>query len=110
MERERIEEPVALALPVTPALTLACDEGLQPLQIEGPALDPVASFVKARCRKSSAAEAKAADLHAAYSAWADTEGREVLSPKALGSRLADLGFERSKRGGVVRWGGLALRP
>lgn len=109
-EKERDEEPAALALPTTPhAMLLACDEGLRPLQIEGPALDPVASFVKARCRKLAAGEAKAADLHSAYRTWAAIEGHEALSSKALGSRLADLGFERSKRGGVVRWGGLALR-
>jgi hypothetical protein len=69
----------------------------------------VASFVKARCRKLATGEAKAADLHAAYTTWAENEGHEALSSKALGSRLADFGFERSKRGGVVRWGGLALR-
>jgi hypothetical protein len=89
--------------------SLACDEGLRPLQIEGPALDPVAAFVRARCRKFAAGEAKAAELHRAFQAWAAAEGGDVLSAKALGTRLAELGFERSKRGGVVRWGGLALR-
>jgi hypothetical protein len=69
----------------------------------------VAAFVKARCRKLAAGEAKAAELRRAFQAWAAAECCEVLSPKALGSQLAKLGFERSKRGGVVRWGGLALR-
>ncbi len=107
---EQDEEAAARAFPMTPrARALACDEGLRPLQIERPALDPVASFVKARCRKLGAGEAKAAELHRAFQAWAENEGHEVLSSKALGTRLAELGFERSKRGGVVRWGGLALR-
>jgi phage/plasmid-associated DNA primase len=88
---------------------MACDEGLRPLQIEGPVLDSVASFVKARCLKRSGKEEKAADLLAAYRTWASVAGHEDISSKALGSRLADLGFERSKRGGVVRLGGLALR-
>jgi hypothetical protein len=88
---------------------MACDEGLRPLQIKGPAHNPVAAFVKARCRKSSAGEAKAADLLAAYQTWAGIEGHEALSSKVLGSRLAELGFERSKRGGVVRYAGIALR-
>ncbi len=109
-EKEQDEETAALALSATPhALSLACDDGLRPLQIEGPALDSVAWFVKARCRKLAAGEAKAADLQAAYGEWAANAGHEALSTKALGSRLAELGFERSKRGGVVRWAGLALR-
>jgi hypothetical protein len=108
--KDRSEETAAVARPVTPvAHVMACDEGLRPLQIQGPAYDSVAVFVKARCRRLAAGEAKAADLLAAYQTWAAIEGHEALSSKALGSRLADLGFERSKRGGVVRWGGLALR-
>ncbi|MFZ1108455.1 MAG: hypothetical protein WAN43_08940 [Rhodomicrobium sp.] len=108
--RDRSEERAAVALPATPrAMSLACDEGIEPLRIEGPARDAVASFVKARCRKLATGEEKAAELYRAFLAWADAEGCEVLSPKALGSRLADLGFERSKRGGVVRWAGIALR-
>ena len=63
---ERSEETAALTLPVTPpAHSLACDEGLRPLQIEGPALDCVAAFVRARCRKLAAGEEKAAELHRA---------------------------------------------
>jgi len=63
---ERSEETAALTLPVTrPAPSLACDEGLRPLQIEGPALDCVAAFVRARCRKLAAGEEKAAELHRA---------------------------------------------
>lgn len=108
--KDQDEEESALALPMTHAAhVMACDEGLRPLQIEAPAHDPVASFLKARCRKLATGEAKAADLLAAFQAWAANEGHEALSSKALGSRLAELGFERSKRGGVVRWGGLALR-
>ena len=108
--KEQDKKTAALTLPLIPrAHSLACDEGLRPLEIEGPALDPVAAFIKARCRKLAAGEAKAAELHRAFQAWAADEGRDVLSPKALGLRLAELGFERSKRGGVVRWGGLALR-
>ncbi len=65
------------------------------------------SNVSGAIRKLAAGEAKAADLHSAYQPCAVIEGHEELSSKALGSRLAELGFERSKRGAVVRWGGLA---
>jgi hypothetical protein len=100
------EDTAALALPVTRyARSLARNEGLRPLQIESPALDSVAAFLKVRCLKRSGKEEKAADLLAAYRTWASVEGHEDISSKSLGSRLAELGFERSKRGGVVRWQG-----
>ena len=67
------------------------------------------AFLKACCAERAGSEAKAADLHRAFQAWAEAEDHPQLSPKAFGSRLADLGFERQKRGGVIRYSGLALR-
>jgi hypothetical protein len=75
----------------------------------GPAIDPVKAFLETCCAERSGSEAKAADLHRAFRAWAESKDHPALSPKAFGSRLADLGFGRQKRGGVVRYSGLALR-
>ncbi len=99
--KERPSETAATGLPVASG-----DDGIC---IEGPGRDPVAAFVRACCQKRAAGEATAADLHAAFRLWAAGEGAEAISAKALGQRLANLGFQRCKRGGVVRYSGLAIR-
>ena len=71
----------------------------------GEASDPVKAFVRARCAERAGSEEKAADLHRAFQAWA--EDHNQLSSKAFGSRLAELGYSREKRGGVVRYSGLS---
>ena len=71
----------------------------------GKASDPLKAFVRARCAERAGSEEKAADLHRAFQAWA--EDHNQLSSKAFGSRLAELGYSREKRGGVVRYSGLS---
>jgi hypothetical protein len=71
--------------------------------------DPVKAFLKTCTVKSHSAEASAAELHRAFMAWAEAGNTDAVSAKALGTRLAALGFERVKRGGVVRYRGVAIR-
>jgi hypothetical protein len=79
------EEPAALALAATPrAMPLACNDGLRPLQIEGPAHDPAASFVKARCRKLAKAERWRRSFTAP--SW---HGRRMKGAKSCRRKLSD---------------------
>jgi hypothetical protein len=70
--------------------------------------DPVKAFVKDRTVKGEEQEAKAGDLHSAFIEWAAAQNADTLSSKAFGARLTKLGFTREKRGGVIRYKGLAL--
>jgi D5 protein-like len=85
----------------------ACADGIAPTK-RGKPIDPVKAFLKAYCSERKGAEATASDLHRAFQAWAAHQNRDQLSPKALGTRLSELGFERVKRGGVVRYRGVSL--
>jgi hypothetical protein len=86
---------------------LACADGLAAAK-RGKPIDPVKAFLKVCCSEHKGGEATASDLHGAFLAWAANHDQGQLSPKALGTRLSELGFERVKRGGVVHYSGLAV--
>lgn len=50
----------------------------------------------------------AAEARTAYVAWCRTHGIEPLNATAFGKAMTGLGFERAKRGGSIRYEGLAL--
>ena len=87
---------------------MACADGITPRK-RGKPIDPVRAFLKSCCAERRGAEATAADLHRAFQAWAANQDQGPLSPKAFGTRLGELGFERVKRGGTVRYAGLCVR-
>jgi hypothetical protein len=66
----------------------------------------VKAFLKISERNG--AEATASDLHRAFQSRAANQNQGQLSPKAFGTRLSQLGFERVRRGGVARYSGLAV--
>ncbi len=70
--------------------------------------DPVRAFLKQCAIKGRENEASASELHRAYLTWAESENANAISAKALGTKLAAIGFERIKRGGVVRYRGVGL--
>jgi hypothetical protein len=73
------------------------------------AVDPVEAFLKACTIGKDGAETTAADVYLGWQAWVATNGGPVLSPTALGRRLSEAGYLRSKRGGIARYTGIALR-
>jgi hypothetical protein len=85
----------------------ACADGIAPAK-RGKPIDPVKAFLKACCSERKGAEATASDLHRAFQVWAANKDQGHLSQKALGTRLNELGFERVKRGGIVRYSGLTI--
>jgi hypothetical protein len=71
----------------------------------------VAAFVENRCRRLAAACTELKSLADAYAAWCHEQGlgrSALLSKVGLSAQLAELGFERTHRNGVVAFRGLAL--
>jgi hypothetical protein len=71
----------------------------------------VAAFVENRCRRLEAACTELKILADAYAAWCQEQGigrSALLSKVGLSARLAELGFERTHRNGVVAFRGLAV--
>src|SRR5262249_44060787 len=85
----------------------ACTDGIASTR-RGKPIDPVKAVLKACCSERQGTEATASELHRAFLSWSANQDRGQLSAKALGARLSELGFERVKRGGVVRYRGVAL--
>jgi hypothetical protein len=73
-----------------------------------PRNDPVKVFLKSCASDRLSDEATAAELHQAFAVWAKAQGLEALSPTALGRRLSGLNAPKKKRGGIVRYQGVAL--
>ena len=71
--------------------------------------DPVASFCRAMLLAKDGAETTAAEVYLGWQAWVATNGGPVLSPTALGRRLSEMGYQRTKRGGIARYTGIDLR-
>ncbi len=86
--------------------SIACADGR--LTTKRDTRDPIRAFLKQCAVKGRENEASASELHRAYLAWAESEKADAISAKALGTRLAAIGFERVKRGGVVRYRGVGL--
>lgn len=84
----------------------------RPAAAEGPppAGCPVKAFARAAVAHKDGKEVAAADLYAAFARWAEIEGREPLSPAALGRKLSAMQFQRVKRGGKLYYQGIEVRP
>ena len=71
----------------------------------------VAAFVESGCRRLDAACTELKILADAYAAWCQEQGlgrSALVSKVGLSARLAELGFERTHRNGVVAFRGLAV--
>jgi len=70
--------------------------------------DSLKQFLRDCVRASSGAEIGAAELYEAYAKWAAGAGLETIGPTPFGRRLTDMGYAKAKRGGKVRYQGVAL--
>jgi P4 family phage/plasmid primase-like protien len=70
--------------------------------------DVCGAFIEERCRKHPKASTSCADLYGAYKTWAEENGEEVQTPKALGRALSERGFEPTRTGVRRGWKGLVL--
>ena len=70
--------------------------------------DQVARFVEECCTRDASATARNADLHNAYTAWANAHELLVIAPRELGNALSRLGFATGKSNGHRVRKGLSL--
>lgn len=73
------------------------------------AMDPVEAFLKACTIGKDDAETTAADVYLAWLTWTATNAAPVLSPTALGRKLSEMGYQRTKRGGIARYRNVELK-
>jgi len=73
--------------------------------------DHVGRFIADRCELGSDLVVSAKDLRVAYEEWAESEGEDAFSAKALGGRLTDRGIRAVKDVAGIRgrgWQGIAF--
>jgi putative DNA primase/helicase len=73
-------------------------------------MDILGHFCETCCVLSSSARVSAADLYAAYKAWAESAGERAMSQRAFGARMLERNFESRRAGanGSAVWCGLGL--
>ncbi len=67
------------------------------------------AFCKAAIVQKPGAELLAGVLYARYVEYCHVRGEKPVSNTAFGRRLSELGYARSKRGGIARYQGVAMR-
>lgn len=70
-------------------------------------MDTLGEFIADRCVSTPNAQAKAADLYAAYRKWCEDSGHQPVSTTRFGLMLGERGFHREKAG-TVHWHGIGL--
>ncbi len=72
--------------------------------------DALTAFLRTGIRAVEGGEIGAGELHDAYARWMAAHGQAepVLSSVLFGRKLVELGYAKEKRGGKVRWQGVAL--
>ena len=71
--------------------------------------DIVGHWMAEHCKTGPGCRARAADLFASWSAFAEAGGFETGSQKSLGNELGSRGFTQARTGGSRGWVGIALR-
>lgn len=72
-------------------------------------MDTIKDFLDECTEVGQGFSLEARSLYQSYSQWCKDAGERTLSSRALGLRLSDRGFERTKgTGGTRRWSGLRL--
>jgi hypothetical protein len=100
----------AAAAPIVGQL-VALQRAVDALAEQAAADSTVAAFVESRCRRLDAACTELKILADAYAAWCQEQGlgrSALLSKVGLSARLAELGYERTHRNGVVAFRGVAV--
>jgi hypothetical protein len=103
--------PVAPQKPETPQADTAATSDTAPAKAKAKAKqasgDGLKQFLRECIRTEEGSEIGAAELHETYSKWAAIAGIEPIGPTPFGRRLADLELVKVKRGGKVRYQGVA---
>jgi len=77
-------------------------------RLEKAEADGLRQFLRECVRTASGAETGAGELYEAYQKWASADGSEPIGATLFGRRLTDMGYAKAKRGGKVRYQGVAL--
>lgn len=72
--------------------------------------DLIGQWLADETTRDPASEATTKELYASYRLWAIEAGLKVASSVALGRRMGERGFGKSRSNGVTRWKGLAIKP
>ncbi len=70
--------------------------------------DLVARWASSALVKRRGSFVPAREARAAFEAWCGTENAEPLNRTAFGRAMTALGYQRVKRGGTIRYKGVAL--
>lgn len=71
-------------------------------------MDAVGRFIEECCSVAAAATVSSSELYARYEYWAQTNGEEKLSQKAVANQLLERGFRSSRTKAKRLWIGLSL--
>ena len=71
--------------------------------------DAVGRFIEERCVTGEYATGRAKSLFAAFKAWADETGEQIVTATAFGRRLTERGFRRDKDERGICYSGIGLR-
>jgi putative DNA primase/helicase len=71
-------------------------------------MDTFAEFLESETIKCTATTS-AADIYSAYRDWCHANDGEPISQKAVGTRLAEMGYEPRRLGGERAWAGIQLK-
>ncbi|MEO1280902.1 MAG: hypothetical protein AAFV69_04115 [Pseudomonadota bacterium] len=83
-------------------------ETVQPMRLVAPEND-VERFYKQRIETQDGSSLTATALYEDYCAWCETQDKEPLAFPAFGRQFGDLGIQKAKIAGRVRYIGIALR-
>ncbi len=72
--------------------------------------DAVGRFIEERCVTGDYATGRAKDLYAAFKAWADETGEQIISGTAFGRRLTERGYRKERTKGVFATQASAYDP
>lgn len=101
-------EPVVAPQPARPRLGGANDNKLAPRQLVAPETD-VERFHKERIDTAEGNSLTATELYEDYCAWCEEQQKEPLALPTFGREFGDLGVQKAKIAGRVRYIGIGLR-
>ena len=101
-------EPVVASQPARPRLGGANDNKLAPRQLVAPETD-VERFHKERIDTAEGNSLTATELYEDYCAWCEEQQKEPLALPTFGREFGDLGVQKAKIAGRVRYIGIGLR-
>jgi putative DNA primase/helicase len=68
-------------------------------------MDTIGNFIQEECATGAEFKTRAKTLYAAYSKWAEDNGKQAVNSTRFGMSLAERGFKKDKQG-VIYWHGI----